>query len=695
MSIRSINWWIICAGLILIPLGIFHPAQAATLATGPTQEYLFKQGKKLYDRGRPAQAIRVWQKILPDTLYGPVAYILSARGQLRLKHPDRAETLLKEFLSKHPAGPYRNVARDALVEVLSVQGKPQARAMLLSMIRTARGNKRRALVLRAARFERRMGNYAASEKHYRKLYEHYPASVEGLAAADELTRMVFLGKLPPPNFSAREKLQRAGRLYKKGRFDLAAPIYRALLKKNPSDTGIALKLARCLHKNRWNREAVKLCKRIVKKSAPGRNRMEALYLLSLLYWRIDREKEFKETCRQIIEKGPTKLKRKALFNLGAHYLETHRLDRAEAYFNKVLRSGPSRPAMVDALWKTAWIRYRKKEYDGAARGFRQIRTVSRGSAIERPSRYWEARSLLLSGRSGKAESLLKQLVNSSPVDYYGVEAARLLESRGIDVKRESRSKTAFRNLRLSSRHRAVKLVSRAAKLMDNGLHEFALLNLNALPASLKSSPAISFLRAKAAHGAGKYRLAQEILRGKFGDLMENPPHNAPKDFIEIAFPRVHSRTTVRAARRHSVDPYLVWAVIRQESRYDAQAVSPAGALGLMQVTPRATGLVGKRAKVPTKVIERILDPKKNLTFGIRILANNLRRFQGALVPAIASYNADIKKVRQWMRRNGKMKQDEFIESIPYQETRLYVKKVLAGYRAYSNLHRKKDLAGYW
>jgi soluble lytic murein transglycosylase len=135
--------------------------------------------------------------------------------------------------------------------------------------------------------------------------------------------------------------------------------------------------------------------------------------------------------------------------------------------------------------------------------------------------------------------------------------------------------------------------------------------------------------------------------------------------------------------------------MRQESLYDESAVSPAGALGLMQVTPRATGLTGRKGKIPSKLIAQILEPKKNIAFGVRILAGNVRSFNGKLVPAIASYNADIGKVRQWVKRNRTMDQDEFIENIPYSETRQYVKKVLAGYRAYTYLHRKKDLAGYW
>jgi len=91
----------------------------------------------------------------------------------------------------------------------------------------------------------------------------------------------------------------------------------------------------------------------------------------------------------------------------------------------------------------------------------------------------------------------------------------------------------------------------------------------------------------------------------------------------------------------------------------------------------------------------MLDPKRNLQLGIQVLAKNLRSFNGKIVPSIASYNADIAKVRQWMRRNGNLKQDEFIESIPFAETRMYVKKVLANYHAYNRLYQKKELAGLW
>src|SRR4030042_3223018 len=115
----------------------------------------------------------------------------------------------------------------------------------------------------------------------------------------------------------------------------------------------------------------------------------------------------------------------------------------------------------------------------------------------------------------------------------------------------------------------------------------------------------------------------------------------------------------------------------------------------MQITPGAAGLSRSHGKIPTKAIAEILDSKQNVALGIRILSKNLASFKGKIIPAVAAYNADIRKVRDWLNKNGKLKDNEFIENMPYLETRIYVKKVLAGYRAYSRLYGKKEFAELW
>ncbi|MCA1959577.1 MAG: transglycosylase SLT domain-containing protein [Desulfomonile sp.] len=669
-------------------------AIAAPKLCDPAAERLFVEGKKLYDSGQPARAVGIWEKVLDDNILGPVATILSARACRGLGNPELEESLLKDLLKKHPDSPYRRTARDALVDALAAQGKAEARTFLQEIIKTAPKEEQPALTLRAARLERRLGNDTASADFYRRIMLSHPASVEGLAASEELTKLVFLGKVPTPTFSDHEQLSRADALFKSGRFDLAIDIYRTLLKKTPSDTALSLKVARCLYKNRRNREAVQQLKKLLDGTLPDKERMEATHLLSFVYWRLDMGKDFEEVSQRIIDKGPPEMKRKALFNLGAYHLERHRLDQAETFFKRFIKAGPDRSGKVNAMWKIAWIKYSRKQYSDAATAFRAAGNESSGGKLQAPGKYWQARSLMLSNRAQEAQPILKEIARSRPFDYYGLEAARLLKSMGVTPERTSAEKP-FPDLNLTEQQRSHPFVAAAEKLMEHGLHEFALLNLEALPSSMKSAPAVAFLRAKAAHGAHQYRRAYEVLAAEFAGFLDTPRPTAPKEFIEIAFPRVHASHTFRNAARHSVDPYLVWAVIRQESMYDECAVSPAGALGLMQVTPVASGLVKSNERVPASVIAKIMDPKQNIAFGINVLAKNLRSFKGDLVPAIASYNADIRKVKDWVRRNGKMQQDEFIESIPYLETRLYVKKVLAGYRTYSYLHTKKDIAGFW
>ncbi|MCL5124769.1 MAG: tetratricopeptide repeat protein [Deltaproteobacteria bacterium] len=533
--------------------------------------------------------------------------------------------------------------------------------------------------------------------YYRKLYLNYPATPDGLQAKDRISRLVFNGKIPKPDFTQSELMERASRLAAAGRFDLAANVYRGLLKQKPGDDQLLLKLGRCLYKDRKNDEAIKLLSAILAKPVSNQIRIEAIYLMSLVYWRIDKDSEFEACCSRILDCGSTVMKTKMLINLAAFNYEKGRLSRAESYYKKLLSTASDPSLKAKVKWRIAWIKYRSRKYDEAAVTFREVREVSRDVQLSKASRYWEARALTLAGKFEKALPLFKGLAENSNYDYYGSNSQKILiaakqpvESHAVSTKRP------FPDLHITPALRSNVLVLNALKLMQVDLPEFALLNLEALPKNLRSQYPLVFLMAEAAQKAGYYGLAHNIVVSGFSGFVDNPPADATKEFVELAYPRAHLADTRAHAGRSGVDPFLVWAVVRQESRYDAYAVSPAGALGLMQVTPKTALVINNTGGNPgTAVIQELLDPKKNLAVGIQILARNLREFKGNVVPAVAAYNADIKKVRQWFNRNGRMKQDEFIENIPYSETRLYVKKVLTNLEAYSKIYARKDLARYW
>jgi soluble lytic murein transglycosylase len=669
--------------------------RALTLTTGPMQEYVFVEGKKHYDSGDVIGAEKVWKTILPDTLFGPPAHILLARAYRKSGHLGHAETILKQLSQNHPHHGYDALATDLLAEVLAEQGKPEAVPLLTSMTQTATDKNKSALLLKLAQLEKRLRNYPAAADHFRKLYLEQPASIEGLKAGEELGWMVFHHKMDPPVYSEKEQLLRADRLYAKGRFDLAAEVYQALLKSNPSDKGLLIKLARCRYRDRRNNDAITLLKEVLRGDVSEIHRLEALHLLSLVYWRLDRERDFEAVSEKILAQGSGKIKLKALYNLAAFNFERNRLAKAETYFDRFAKTCTDPSQKANAKWKMAWIKFRQQKYKDAAQLFRESRSLAKSGGFGEASRYWQARSLVLLKQPKDAEPILKEIVRSAPLDYYAFEASRLLKSIGAKTVEGNEPQKPFPDIKLTPAQKLDHRVADAMKLMEKGLHEFALIKLDALPNDMKSSPSVAFLAAEAAYGAGKYGPAQKILTDQFGKFMENPPRNAPSEFIEIAFPRVHPAATTRHAKKHSINPHLIWAIIRQESRYDPAVVSPAGALGLMQVTPGAAGHAEKGGKIPAKAIAEMLDPDKNLALGTKILAKNLTSFKGNVVYAVAAYNADINKVREWVRKNAKMKQDEFIETIPYLETRLYVKKVLAGYGAYNRLHLRRDLAGLW
>jgi len=136
-----------------------------------------------------------------------------------------------------------------------------------------------------------------------------------------------------------------------------------------------------------------------------------------------------------------------------------------------------------------------------------------------------------------------------------------------------------------------------------------------------------------------------------------------------------------------VDPYLVAAIIREESQYDEKAISRVGAIGLMQVMPATANNVAKRIGLPPVRRDDLFDRETNIRIGVRYMEQLLEQFSGNVVYAVASYNAGPIAVGKWIAQHRNRSQDEFVELIPYQETRQYVKRVLRSYREYVRLGR--------
>lgn len=682
------------AVLALIGLLVYCYAAPGS-AIGSSEVSTITKALKALEDGRAATGIKLLRRIPAKSDYGPVAGIIMAKSYMKLGCPEIAEAYLKKVLDDKSAGVYKDLALELLIDALCAQQDTDALDIIEKMVRKAPGGKKPELIFKAAELHEDTRNYESAEKLYRKLYFEFPASVEGLRAAERLADLVVKKKIPPPNYSDQLRLKRAARLFRRGRFEKAAIMYRIYLKANPRALDVKLKLARCMFKARKNDETIRICKKILQEDKANKYRTKTLHLLSLVFWRLDQDNRFLTCCHTILKEGDASYKKRTLYNLAAFHMERGRYSKAEDLLIKLLRLDPGPSFEVDVLWKLAWAKYLSKDYSSSAKTFSQVGLKSKSRGLKEAALYWEARSRQKSSGFKSAKSDFIRLARENPLDYYGIQASRILKDHGVFVSLENRSGTEFPDIELSRKHLEDEHIQRALKLIDAGLYEYALMNLEDLPGSVKKDEPVAFLMASTAYNAKRYHQARSTLYSAFGKYVTNPPLDAPAKFIELAFPCVHEDQTIKMARKHAVDPFLIWAVMRQESLYNSEAISPAGAMGLMQVMPRTAKMRSDKKIKTCDLTALLLDPQSNIRVGTGILADKLKSFGNAIVPALASYNADIRKVRQWHEKRGSMDVDEFIETIPYQETRLYVKKVLEGYRAYSYLHKRKNLAGLW
>ena len=160
-------------------------------------------------------------------------------------------------------------------------------------------------------------------------------------------------------------------------------------------------------------------------------------------------------------------------------------------------------------------------------------------------------------------------------------------------------------------------------------------------------------------------------------------------YWQLLFPRPYWDQLVADAQTNGLDPFLVASLIRQESEFNPGAVSQANAYGLMQLLPSAGKSEAKKEGVKDFTTNSLLNPTINLQLGTRDLRQSLDRYSGQVEYALAAYNAGDTPVRQWIAMNDYKDMPEWVESIPYTETREYVQGIMRNREMYRAVYAGK------
>jgi len=349
--------------------------------------------------------------------------------------------------------------------------------------------------------------------------------------------------------------------------------------------------------------------------------------------------------------------------------------KALVIYDQLYKLTTARGRRVDVLWRMAIASLRAGHLARAIKELQQVLALNPDSETERAATFWLGYALDASGSKAAAKTRWASLVERFPYSYYGVRAASRIGASTPEPTLEFPELTLDEGVLADPDYQAAALLSRSGLIRDAAVYA------RRLNAAFRRDDAVALLAARASEAAGDHWSSSTLISSYFGPYLQQPATNLPDDFWALAYPRAYWPYVSASAERHNVDPLLMVGLARQESHFDPAARSPVGAIGLFQVMPYTAAELDPLFSNPA-ALERLIEPAVSAELAAKLLASLQALYQGALAPTIASYNADKDRVQVWWKAAKDLPEELFIDSIPYQQTRAYVRQVLTNYAMY-------------
>jgi len=350
-------------------------------------------------------------------------------------------------------------------------------------------------------------------------------------------------------------------------------------------------------------------------------------------------------------------------------------ERAGALFEQVIRRAANSSYAADSRWWLGWHAYRDGRLDSAERHFADLAQRERDPVSALRPRYWLARTRELQG-AGDAQQRYAEIAREFPLSYYGWRALERLEGP-LEARRPPSLSSGPRRLRPEE-------LARPRILLEAGLEAEARAELAGLyerARGVDDRLALAGLYAD----AGEYDRAQRLVVIAYSQTLARGPVPEYAELWWHAWPAPYEDELAAAAREGGPAAALVYSIMREESGYRPEVISVSGARGLLQLMPQtATRVAASLGEVDFDP-DALFRPAVNIRLGSAYLRQMLARFDGYRSAAIGSYNAGPEAVSRWLRQPQRP-DDEWVEQIPYGQTRAYVKRVLRSLHAYTVLY---------
>ena len=543
------------------------------------------------------------------------------------------------------------------------------------------------VLMRLGRAAEAAGDADKALRAYSLVYYEFPFSDLSPAARLALDRFAFRPPLAPGTNRFKLDLGRAEQLFGGKRYSQAYEAFAALkgVAENDELELVNLRLAESdyyLKRYRAARDGVKPY--IERASRQG----EALFFYAVALYDLGERSEYFRVVRRLADEFPTQTwSEEALNHLATHYIVSDDDAKADETFREMFARFPSGRYAERAAWKIGWLAYRARQYADTIRVFERGSTNFPRSDYRPAWLYWSARAYEALAETERAKARHTLAATDYYNSYYGrLSRARLtapVSQPVADDEEDASGESLPPNQEL------------VRALLGLGLYDQAVKELQYAQKVWGDSSAIQATLAWTYQKQGQaekggwpqftlYRNAINTMKRAYPQFLSVEGEQLPKEVLQIIFPLAYWDLIKKYSAVNRLDPYLVAALVAQESTFVRDIQSPVRAVGLMQLMTPTARRMARALKIRYTASLRT-NPEASIRMGTAYLAQNIKEF-GEVHLVLASYNAGESPVRRWMKERPGLPRDEFIDDIPYPETQNYVKRILGTAEDYRRLY---------
>lgn len=652
-------------------------------APDPAVSAVVGQAVGLLRDGRADQAIELLDAVEPDPTVAPYVQLHQARATLALNRTDESAGIARRLVDASPNGYLRDSARLVLAESFELAEQWGEAVAVWQSLEGSSVVAPATLQLRLAKAGEKAGDAAVAAGAYARIYFDHPASAEAREIETALTRFPAIRS----GVTVERELARADRLYDARRYADAQRAYELVRPRVSGDAGhhVALRLAQCdVHLQRYTQGLAGLTAYGGRPGAP--DKIEARFLTLAALRGLKRADYPAQVQRFVREHAGHRLAEAALNDLATHYILGDNDARAAQVFTEMYASFPEGAFADRAAWRAGWWAYRQKNYRETIRLFESAATTHR-RADYRPSwLYWTARSYEQIGEPDTARLWYLRTIADYKNSYYGRQASRAFQAMTGTAPRAADVAAHRDPERAIVAGAALPNASLVSRLLTAGLWDEAIAELRRVQAGGNNSPVVEATAAYALHQKGELRPAITAMRRAYPQFMSDGGEALPERMLKVIFPVAHWDTIRRHAASRDLDLFLVTALVAQESTFQAEVVSSANAVGLMQLLPSTGRQYARTIGLTNFTPARLTDPDTNVRLGTAYLSALLSRYGRDVASALAAYNAGERRVDRWRAERPNVPRDEFIDDIPFPETQNYVKRIIGTAEDYRRLY---------